>query len=63
MVTEVKMLAGGWNYDVVSIVYPVVGNRLIAEPHILKRSGALLKMSIDLSDGTCNVQYGPKPSA
>lgn len=39
MVAEVKMLARDWNYDAVSIGYPgpVVGNRVIAEPHNLGR--------------------------
>ena len=35
MVEEVKKLARDWKYDAVSIGYPgpVIGNRLIAEPH------------------------------
>jgi len=37
MVTGVKKLAEGWNYDVVSIGYPgvVVQNRVLTEPHNL----------------------------
>lgn len=39
MVEEVKKFAGDWKYDAVSIGYPgpVIGNRLIAEPHNLGR--------------------------
>src|ERR1700754_2879256 len=39
MVAAVKKLAGDWKYDVVSIGYPgmVVRNRLVAEPHTLRR--------------------------
>jgi polyphosphate glucokinase len=39
MVSEVKKLAAGWTYDVVSIGYPgpVVGGRPLAEPHNLGR--------------------------
>ena len=39
MVARVKMLAGAWKYDVVSIGYPgpVLHNRAITEPHNLGR--------------------------
>jgi polyphosphate glucokinase len=42
MVSQVKKLAGDWQYDAVSIGYPgpVVNNRPVAEPHNLGRGWA-----------------------